>query len=217
MNFAFDAVTMLGALGVLFSLASFIMKRMVPLRVLAMGANVAFIAFALAVVVAPGADPRAQLPGLLLNAILLPVNARRVWEIRKLTAEITRATHDAPVSQWLLPHMRARPFKAGEVLFRKGDAADKLIYVGSGELTLPEIGKRVGPGELLGEIGLFSPDNRRTQTLQAESEGEVYEMTGEMLFQLYYQHPKLGFYMMRLLAERLLKDLERQKAQAAAA
>ena len=217
MSFAIDAVTVLGALGILFSLASFVMKRMLPLRVLAMGANVAFIAFALVVMFTPGTDPRAQLPGLLLNAILLPVNARRVWEIRKLTAEITRATQETPVSQWLLPHMRARPFRAGEVLFRKGDAADKLLYVGSGELTLPEIGKKVSPGELLGEIGLFSPDNRRTQTLQAVTDGEVYEMTGEMLFQLYYQHPKLGFYMMRLLAERLLKDLERQKAQTTAA
>jgi hypothetical protein len=42
-------------------------------------------------------------------------------------------------------------------------------------------------------------------------------MTGEMLFQLYYEHPKLGFYMMRLLAERLLKDVERQRARTAAA
>lgn len=217
MNFGLDAVTVLGALGVLFSLASFIMKRMLPLRVLAIGANLSFIGFALAVLAAGDTDPKAPLPGLLLNAVLLPVNARRVWEIRKLTAEITHATHDAPVSQWLLPHMRSRAYKAGEVLFRKGDAADKLIYIGSGQLTLPEIGKRVGPGELLGEIGLFSPDNRRTQTLQADTDGEVYEMTGEMLFQLYYQNPRLGFYMMRLLAERLLKDVERQTAQPAAA
>jgi len=217
MSFAFDAVTVLGALAIVFSLASFIMKRMLPLRVLAMVANVAFIAFGLTVLALPGTDPRAPLPGLLLNAILLPVNARRVWEIRKLTAEIMRATDEAPVSQWLLPHMRARAFRAGEVLFRKGDVADKLVYVGSGELTLPEIGKRVGPGELLGEIGLFSPDNRRTQTLQAVSDGEVYEMTGEMLFQLYYQSPQLGFYLMRLLAARLLKDVERQRAQSAAA
>jgi hypothetical protein len=217
MSFELDAVTVLGVLALLLSLASFIMKRMLPLRMLAMAANVAFIAFALLLLAAPGSDPRAQLPGLLLNAILLPVNARRVWEIRKLTSDIIRATHDTPVSQWLLPHMRARRFRTGEVLFRKGDVADKLIYVASGELTLPEIGKRVGPGELLGEIGLFSPDNRRTQTLQAETEGEVLEMTGEMLFQLYYQNPRLGFYMMRLLAERLLKDVERQKAQPSAA
>jgi hypothetical protein len=212
MTFAFDAVTVFGALGVLFSLASFVMKRMLPLRMLAIGANVFFISFAIALLFQPGTDPKASFPGLLLNALLLPVNARRAWEIRKLTAEISRATTDSPVSQWLLPHMQRRRFRAGEVLFRKGDAADRVIYIGSGELVLPEIGKRLGAGELLGEIGLFSPDNRRTQTLKAQTDGELYEMTGEMLFQLYYQNPKLGFYMMRLMVERLMKDAQRQGA-----
>jgi CRP/FNR family cyclic AMP-dependent transcriptional regulator len=214
MNFGFDAVTVLGGLGVLFSLSSFIMKRMLQLRVLAIGANIAFIGFAFALLANPANDPKAPLPGLLLNAILLPINARRIWEIRKLTSEIGKATNEAPVSQWLLPHMQRREFRAGDVLFRKGDPADRLIYISAGELTLPEIGKRVGAGELLGEIGLFSPDNRRTQTLQADTGGELYEMTGETLFQLYYQNPKLGFYMMRLLAGRLLKDVERQQAAA---
>jgi CRP/FNR family cyclic AMP-dependent transcriptional regulator len=210
MTFSFDAITVFGALGLAFSLASFIMKRMLPLRMLAIGANIAFIAFALAMLGKPGIDPRAPLPGLLLNVILLPINGRRVWEIRKLTSEISRATRDSPVSQWLLPHMQRRGFAAGDVLFRKGDPADKLIYIASGDLTLVEIAKPLGAGELLGEIGLFSPDNRRTQTLRADSAGELYEMTGEMLFQLYYQNPKLGFYMMRLLTERLLRDVQRQ-------
>jgi len=213
MKFAFDAVTVFGALGVLFSLASFVMKRMLPLRMLAIGANVFFIVFAIALFFQPGTDPKAPLPGLILNVLLLPVNARRAWEIRKLTAEISRATKDAPVSQWLLPHMHRRRFKAGDVLFRKGDPADRLLYIASGELVLPAIGKRMGAGELLGEIGLFSPDNRRTQTLQAETDGELYEMTGEMLFQLYYQNPKLGFYMMRLIVERLLRDVQRQQGE----
>ena len=202
MTLSFDAATLLCGLAVTFSLASFLMKRMLPLRVLAMGANFSFIGFAIAFLAAPDTDPKALLLGLLLNTVLLPVNAWRAWEIRKLTAEITSATHDLPVSKWLLSHMRARAFKAGEILFQKGDPADKLTYVLSGELILPEIGKRVGPGELLGEIGIFSPDNRRSLTLQAESNGEVYEMTREKLFQLYYQNPKLGFSMMRLLAGR---------------
>jgi CRP/FNR family transcriptional regulator, cyclic AMP receptor protein len=214
MNFGFDAVTLFGALGVLLSLASFVMKRMLPLRALAIAANFAFIGFALALIANPINDPKAPLPGLLLNVVLLPINARRVWEIRKLTGEITRATHDAPVSQWLLPHMQRRSFGAGDVLFRKGERADRLIYIARGELALREIDKRVRAGELLGEIGLFSPENLRTQTLVADTGGELYEMTGEMLFQLYYQNPKLGFYMMRLLAERLLNDLQRQQTHA---
>jgi hypothetical protein len=216
MKFAFDAVTVFGTLAVICSMASFVMKRMLPLRILAIAANILFIGFATALLQEPGQDPKAPIPGLLLNALLLPVNARRAWEIRKLSREIARATEESPVSQWLLPHMQRRRFKAGEVLFRKGDAADRLLYVGSGELVLPEIGKHLGRGDLLGEIGLFSSEQRRTLSLEAVSDGEIYHMTGEMLFQLYYQNPQLGFYIMRLLTQRLLNDVQRS-AEAGAA
>jgi hypothetical protein len=211
MKLGFDALTLFGLLGIAFSLASFVMKRMLPLRALAIGANLAFIAFAIVVFLTPGTDPKAPLPGLILNLVLLPINLRRISEIRRLTAEIGRATSDSPASEWLLPHMNRRRFSAGEVLFRKGERADRLIYVASGRLNLEEIGKPVGEGELLGEIGLFSPDNVRTQTLRAGTDGELYEMTAEAVFQLYYQNPKLGFYMIRLIAQRLLKDVERER------
>jgi hypothetical protein len=217
MKFGFDALTLFGLLGLSFSLASFVMKRMLPLRVLAVGANIAFIGFAISMFFHPGTDPKAPIPGLVLNVLLLPINLKRIWEIRRFTAEIARATHESPVSAWLLPHMQRRNYRAGEVLFRKGERASTLIYVASGKLTLLEIDKPVGPGELLGEIGLFSPENIRTQTLRADTGGELYEMTGESLFQLHYQNPKLGFYMIRLVIERLLKDVERQRAQAAIA
>lgn len=213
MKLGFDALTLFGLLGISFSLASFVMKRMLPLRVLAVGANIAFIGFAIAMFLHPGTDPKAPIPGLVLNVLLLPINLRRIAEIRKLTAEMARATHESPISQWLLPHMQRRKYKAGQVLFRKGDRADTLIYIASGELTLVEIATPVGVGALLGEIGLFSPENIRTQTLRADTDGELYEMTGELLFQLHLQNPKLGFYMIRLVAERLLNDLKRARAQ----
>jgi CRP-like cAMP-binding protein len=76
-------------------------------------------------------------------------------------------------------------------------------------LKLAEIGRKIGPGELIGEIGLFSPDKKRTQTLVCESDGELYEMTDEMIFRLYYQNPRLGFYLMRLVVQRLLGDVQR--------
>lgn len=193
--------TVIGWLGVAFCFASFAAKSMLPLRAIALLANVCFIAYGFV---------ESLLPSLALNAVLLPLNAKRLWEIKKLTTEITRATQDSPVSQWLLPHMRQRLFKAGEVLFRKGDLADTLIYVASGKLRLVEIGQSIGPGELIGEIGLFSPEKKRTQTVVCETDGELYHMTDEMIFQLYYQTPKLGFYLMRLVAERLLKDVHRQ-------
>ncbi|HKA43139.1 MAG TPA: hypothetical protein VKF40_14215, partial [Burkholderiales bacterium] len=44
-----------------------------------------------------------------------------------------------------------------------------------------------------------------------ETDGELYEMTDEMIFQLYYQNPKLGFYFMRVVAARLLRDVQRSE------
>jgi hypothetical protein len=203
-----DLGTALGLLGVGFCLASFAVKRMVPLRTLAIVGNVCFVAYGLV---------ESLLPSLALNLVLLPLNAARLWEIEKLSKEIARATQDSPVSQWLLPHMRHRSFKAGEVLFRRGEAADRLFYVAKGDLRMGEIGQRVGPGELIGEIGLFSPERKRTQTIVCETDSELYDMTDEMIFQLYYQNPKLGFFLMRLVAERLLKDVHRRDGEPATA
>ena len=199
-----DLGTVLGVIGTALLCASFLVRSMLPLRALALASNVCFIAWGYLEWV---------WPTLALNSVILPLNAWHIWEIRKLTKEITRATEDSPVSQWLLPHMRHRSFKAGDVLFRRGDAADELIYIASGELRMAEIGERVGPGELIGEIGLFSPEKKRTQSLVCETDGELYHMTGEMIFRLYYQNPKLGFYLMRLVAERLLKDVHRQNGK----
>lgn len=195
-----DAGSMLGLAGVGFTLASFAVKSMVPLRMLALVGNVSFIAYGIV---------ESQLPSIVLNCVLIPLNVSRLWEIRTLSREITRANQSSPLSQWLLPHMRRRTFRAGEVLFRKGDTADRIVYIARGELRLAEIGEPIRAGELIGEIGLFSPDRKRTQTIVCETEGELYEMTDEMIFQLYYQNPKLGFYFMRLVAGRLLKDVQR--------
>lgn len=203
-----DLGTALGLLGVGFCLASFAVKRMVPLRTLSIVGNVCFVAYGLA---------EYTLPSLVLNLILLPLNVVRLWEIEKLSKEIVRATQDSPISQWLLPHMRRRSFKAGDVLFRRGEAADRLFYVASGEVKMAEIGQRIGPGELIGEIGLFSPEKKRTQTIVCETDSELYDMTDEMIFQLYYQNPILGFYLMRLVAGRLLKDLARRDGEPATA
>ena len=198
----------MGLLGVGFCLASFAVKSMIPLRALAMAGNVCFIAYGFV---------ESLLPSLVLNAVLLPMNAFRLREIAKLLQEITRATRESPVSQWLLPHMHRRSFKAGETLFRRGDEADELIYVASGELRMVEIGERVGPGELIGEVGLFSPNRRRTQSLACETDGELYHMSSEMIYRLYYQNPKLGYFLMRLVVQRLLRDVQRLNGKPAPA
>lgn len=195
-----DLGTALGLVAAALYITSYSMKSMMPLRALAVASNVFFIAYGYV---------QSSLPELVLHGVLLPLNAMRMWEIQKLSREIARATQDSPVSQWLLPHMTRRTFKAGEVLYRKGDLADEVVYIASGQLRLQEYDQVLGPGELIGEIGLFSPERRRTQSIVCETDGELYRMTDEMIYRLYYQNPKLGFYFMRLIVERLLRDIKR--------
>lgn len=211
----FDLITAIGMLGGAFYLASHYMRAMVPLRVLSLGSNVLFITFGL---LHAKFDYGALLgmPEILLNVILLPMNAKRLIEILRLTKQIEQATSKSPVSEWLLPQMHLHKHKAGHVLIREGDEADEIYYVASGRLRLQGLDATIGPGELIGEIGLFSPQRKRTQTIVCETDCELYQMTDEQIYRLYYQNPKLGFFFMRLIVERLLHDIERHKLAAAA-
>lgn len=153
------------------------------------------------------------MPEFLLNTILLPINSQRLLEILRLTKQIEQATVESPVSEWLLPHMYLSMHKAGEVLFRKGDRAHEVIYIATGRLRLQEADHRLGSGELIGEIGLFSAEKVRTMTVICETDCELYKMTDEMIYRLYYKNPKLGFFFMRLIVERLLRDIRRGTPQ----
>ena len=195
-----DFGTVLGLLAAALYFATYTVKHMLSLRIIAIASNVFFIAYGIV---------HWALPELVLHSVLLPLNARRMWEIQRLTKEIARATQESPVSQWLLPHMTRRKFTAGEVLFRKGEPADQVVYIASGEVKIQEHDQILGPGELLGEIGIFSPERARTQTIVCETDGELYYMNDDMIYRLYYQNPKLGFFFMRLIVERLLRDIRR--------
>lgn len=203
-----DIVTIIGLLGCVFYLASHSQKNMVSLRVLALASNVFFLIFS--VLHTHFEITRLIVtPEFILNAILLPINTKRLMEIIRLTKQIQQATVESPISEWLLPHMHLSKHKAGEVLFRKGDIAHEIIYVAEGRLTLQEIDHYIGPGELIGEIGLFSAEKARTMTVVCDTDCELYKMTDEMIYRLYYQNPKLGFFFMRLIVKRLLADVRR--------
>ena len=204
----FDFVTIIGLLGGFFYLASHSQKDMIRLRVLSLASNVLFIPYS----VLHAHFEISELlgtPEFLLNVILLPINSKRLLEIIRLTKQIEQATVESPISEWLLPHMHLKKHNAGDVLFRKGDKAHEIVYLAAGRLKLQEVNHYIEPGELIGEIGLFSGEKVRTMTVVCETDCELYKMTDEMMYHLYYQNPKLGFFFMRLIVERLLRDVRR--------
>lgn len=197
-----------GFIGAALMVTSYLMKNMLPLRHVALAANVFLVAYAAMV----GAYPT-----LALYLAIFPINIKKVKEIRKLVRAVETAKSDTPLAEWLLPHMKRHEAKAGEQLWRQGDVAHEMVYVQAGELRLEEIGQTRGAGTLLGEIGLFTPDNRRTLSVRCETDCTLYTLSADGVAQLYYLNPKLGFHVMRLVVARLQQDVERWKAAAAAA
>jgi hypothetical protein len=189
----------LGFIGAGLMLASYLMKNMMPLRIVALAANVVLVVYA---------SMNLAWPTMALYAAMIPINVKKVREIRKLVRAIETAKADTPLAQWLLPHMTRREAKAGDTLWQRGDVATEMVYVDKGRLRLVEHDEVLGPGSLVGEIGLLSPDNRRTGTIRCDTDCTLYSLSADGMAQLYYLNPKLGFHVVRLVVARLQHDAQ---------
>ena len=179
-------------------LATFCMNTMVPLRVLAIVSNVLFCAF--------GAVAHIY-PVLILHAILMPVNVTRLVQIWRLVRGMQAANNADLSIKALLPLMTPRTYKSGEVLVRKGEHADRVFYVMTGNMEIRELGKVIGPGSLVGEIGVFSPNRTRMATVVCSTDCEVYELSESKAKALYYQNPAFGYAVLQIIIGRLLENL----------
>ena len=87
--------------------------------------------------------------------------------------------------------------------------ADALYMIVSGEVELSEIELKLKPGDLFGEIELFSVERRRTQSALARSDLELLWMSGAELKKLCERNPGLSLYFLRLMASRLTANASR--------
>jgi CRP-like cAMP-binding protein len=101
------------------------------------------------------------------------------------------------------------------VLFHKGDLSSAMFYTVTGRYRLNEIGQDIGPGQVIGELGLIAPHNKRTLTFECIEEGELLAISYGQVKQLYFQNPSFGFYFLQLTSQRLFKDIERLQGRAA--
>lgn len=183
--------------------AAFYMKAMVPLRTIAILSNVAFIAYGI------GAG---LYPVLVLHIVLLPLNCRRLMQARSLTRRVRAGLRGSAGLDWLLPMMTCHTFRSGDVLFRIGDPARSAFVILSGSVRVAEVGVVLGPGALVGEIGVFAPDGCRTGTALCETDVEIGSISDRRLLELFAGDPAFGLHLMRLVVRRLL-DNERRAAR----
>jgi CRP/FNR family cyclic AMP-dependent transcriptional regulator len=123
-------------------------------------------------------------------------------------AKLAASTDLSPT--WLQPFMRAKQFKVGETIFRKRDHADSLYMVVTGEVMLPEINRRLSPGELFGEVGLFSIERHRTTSAVAATAVHSLWISGGDLKKLCERNPGLSLYFLRLIATRMTENAARE-------
>jgi CRP/FNR family transcriptional regulator, cyclic AMP receptor protein len=181
-------------------LATFCMKTMIPLRGAAICSNLAFIVYGF----------YDQLfPVLILHGILLPLNIWRAVQMLRLIRRVEAASKADLSTDWLRPFMKEAHWKAGEVIFNRGDHADRLYMIIAGEIHLEQIDHTMRAGDLLGEIGLFSADHKRTQTARARTDLDLLWISEGELAQICYQNPGIAFYFLKLTTNRLLANASR--------
>jgi CRP/FNR family transcriptional regulator, cyclic AMP receptor protein len=198
-----------GLLAGVLILASAMVKTILPLRWLAVGSNVGFMIY--------GALTPAYMV-LALHALLLPVNLVRGVQMQRLIRRVRASAAGTDTSGiWLRRYMKQRRRKAGTVLFKAGDPADRLYFLVEGRIEIVEQGFVIQAGQMFGEIGFFMPDGLRTGTARCATPCTLLSIDEATFKQLYYQNPEFGFEVVRLIAGRLSREihqLQRQLAEA---
>ncbi len=114
--------------------------------------------------------------------------------------------------KWPLTYMKKETFKKGDLLFKAGDKADKMFYVKSGSLKLIEINKIIKEGEIIGEMGIFSPFKQRTASAVCEDDLETYTMGKDEVIKLFSQDPTMAINLIQLSVSRFIENLRAETA-----
>lgn len=189
-----------GYLASLLVFCTFYMKTMLPLRCVAITSNLAFMAYGLT---------GGLYPVFFLHMVLLPLNCLRLYQLDRLIRKVRRAAHGDLSVESLIPLMTRQRFAKGDTIFRTGEVAQSMCLLLSGSIRLVELGVVLGPSSLVGEMGLFTPDNRRTGTAVCETDVEIGSITDEKALLLYYQNPAFGLSLFKLVVRRMLENEQR--------
>lgn len=175
-------------------LTTFYLKTMIPLRTVAIFSNVAFISYGLAV---------GAIPILVLHTLLLPLNTVRLLQMKRLIGRIVKTARGEMSMSLLVPYMKTELRAAGATLFAKGEAAHTMYYILAGQVRVVELDVLLNAGSIVGEMGLFSADGRRTNTVICETAVELASITEPKIWELFYQNPEFGAYLLRTIVQRV--------------
>ena len=206
-----DSSHLAGTAGTLFAsvfvVATSTMRTMIPLRIFGILSNLVFIGSAI---------PSHNYLVILVQSVVLVLNSYRLHQMLQLVRDVKKSVNSDLSLEWLKPFMTERKCSPGEVLFYKDEKAEDMFYIVSGRFKLVESGIELPVGAIVGEFGMLSPSNARTQTLECVEGGVVLSVSYSKVEELYVQNPAFGFYFLRLASARLFENigkLEQRLAQ----
>jgi hypothetical protein len=189
-----------GYVGSFLMFSTFWFRTMIPLRLVALAGNLAMTTYA---------AMAGLYPMMALQLLMFPVNIARLVQMRRLIGRVTLAAGGEFHPDALIPFMKREVHGDGDVLFKAGDASDRMYLIKEGRVRLIEVDEVLGPHELFGEIGILSESNQRTATAVCEGRTVLMSIDRDHVLQLYFQEPEFGFFLMRLVTDRLLENLTR--------
>jgi len=193
-----------GTAGALFAsvfvVATTTMRTMIPLRVFGILTNLVLIATAI---------PSRNYLVIVVQTLVLVLNSYRLHQMLQLVRDVRKSVNSDLSMDWLKPFMTERQCKAGEVLFYKDEKAEDMLYIVSGRFRLVESGIELPVGAIVGEFGMLSPSNKRTQTLECLEPGLILSVSYGKVEELYVQNPAFGFYFLRLVSARLFENIDK--------
>ena len=187
-------------------LTTFFVKTLTPLRLLCMLSNTIFVSYALLLGSKNGfALENASV--IILHTILFPLNAFRLYQMRRLIREVSEADKNQDIIKHLIPFMEKEKLPKDTMIFNKGDHAEKLYFIQTGIVEIPEIEKSLYPESIFGEVGIFSPKARRSAGAICAKDCELYTIKRDKILELYYQKPAFGFFIVRLLSDHIEENV----------
>jgi hypothetical protein len=190
----------MAVIGALFYVASVSMKTVIPLRIAAIASSCFFLVYGILAY---------SVTTIFLYVILVPLNSFRLYQLMQLIKKVRIAAGQDLSMDWLQPFMTKRKCRQGEVLFRKHDEANEMFLAVKGAYVIPELDKKIVPGEIFGELGLMTSEKRRTASVQCTEAGHILTITYDKVRELYFENPEFGFYLLRVVSERLLQEVAR--------
>ncbi|TMK44623.1 MAG: cyclic nucleotide-binding domain-containing protein [Alphaproteobacteria bacterium] len=161
-----------GTAGTLFAsvfvVATLSMRTMIPLRIFAILTNLVLIGTAI---------PNHNYLVIMVQTVAIGLNSYRLHQMLQLVRDVKKSVNSDLSMEWLKPFMTERQCATGEVLFYKDEKAEDMLYIVSGRFKLVESGIELPVGAIVGELGMLSPSNVRTQTLECVEAGLILSVS----------------------------------------